>query len=544
MASALKDKFKLPRGRLARKIVFWVFICVIVIETIIFIPSFKKRQKELLNHIKEVSSAKVSTLLQFTPPDTKESGLLERLESLKMHHAIMGGALYTDAGRRVGVFGEVPQLSYRPLKPGQMLGRLSGDGRRFDVVCLPPWRGSRYTVVLRHDTASVNAGLQAFVVRIAGLVIIISVFVTGGAWITLEPMVITPILRLRKDLVSAGEAISQDRSTPAFYSASVSRNDELGDVIDAFRQMYQRIRDAISERKKAEQALKESYDQVASYSRAMNRELEQGREMQLNFLPDKLISPPGWQITASFNPARQVSGDFYDLIELPDGSLGIVIADVCDKGVGAALFMALFRSLIRVFADEVCRGAMGETGPTGNFEDVQCQLDQPAACVMHQYVLRPVERTNAYIATHHGDLGMFATMFFGIMSPDTGAITYVNGGHLPLFITAAGGGIRQRLSPTGPAVGIIADMQFEAATACIETGELLFGCTDGVTEASSPDGQFFGLDRLEQILRAPPVSAEQRVNELTEQVLRHTGNHDLFDDVTMLAIYRRPNALP
>jgi serine phosphatase RsbU (regulator of sigma subunit) len=386
----------------------------------------------------------------------------------------------------------------------------------------------------------VTAGLKAFFLRIAGLVIIISLFVTIGAWIALEPLVITPILRLRKDLVAAGEAISQDRQTPEFYSASVSRNDELGDVIDAFRHMVRRITDAISERKKAEQALKESYEQVASYSRAMNRELEQGREMQLNFLPEELISPPGWESAAFFEPARQVSGDFYDLFELPDGSLGLVIADVCDKGVGAALFMALFRSLIRVFADEVCRAALAGTDPAGGADDGQCLLDQPSACAMSPHVLRPVERTNAYIATHHGDLGMFATLFFGIVDPRTGIITYVNGGHLPLFIIAAGGGIRQRLSTTGPAVGVIADMQFEAGTARVEPGELLFGCTDGVTEASAPDGAFFGFDRLEKILQAPPVSAVQRVDELAEAVLTHTGDNDLFDDITMIAMYRRP----
>jgi len=540
MARTVKAKFKLPRGRLARKIVFWVFICVIVIETIIFIPSFKKRQGELLSHLKEISAAKVSTLLQFTPPDIAPSDLLNRLEKLKMHHTIMGGVVYAADGRRIGTFGEAPQLAYMPLKPGQMLGQLSTDGKRYDVVCLPPWQGAPYTVVLRHDTASVTAGLKAFFFRIAGLVIIISLFVTIGAWIALEPLVITPILRLRKDLVAAGEAISQDRQTPEFFSASVSRNDELGDVIDAFRHMVRRITDAISERKRAEQALKKSYEQVASYSRAMNRELEQGREMQLNFLPEKLISPSGWETAACFKPARQVSGDFYDLFKLPDGSLGLVIADVCDKGVGAALFMALFRSLIRVFADEVCRAALAGAGPAGEVAGSQCLLDQPTACAMSPYVLRPVERTNAYIATHHGDLGMFATLFFGIMDPQTGIITYVNGGHLPLFIIAAGGGIRQRLSTTGPAVGIIADMQFEAGTARVEPGELLFGCTDGVTEASAPDGAFFGFDRLEKILETPPVSAGQRVDELAEAVLAHTGDNDLFDDITMIAMYRRP----
>ena len=535
MTCQVKAKFKLPRGRLARKIVLWVFVSVIVIETIIFIPSFKKRQSELLDHLKEISVAKISTLLQFTPPDIPPEDLVRRLAELKMHHAIVGGVVYAANGRRIGTFGEVPQLAYRPLAPGQMQGRLSPDGKRYDVVCLPPWRGAPYTVVLRHDTATVTAGLKAFFLRIVGLVVIISLFVTAGAWIALEPLVITPILRLRQDLVAAGEAISLDRPTPDFYSASVTRNDELGDVINAFRQMVQRITDAISERKRAEQSLKESYEQVAKYSRAMNRELEQGREMQLNFLPKTLVTPPGWETAACFKPAHQVSGDFYDLFELPDGCVALVIADVCDKGVGAALFMALFRSLMRVFTDEVCREVLaGEIGVD------QCHPGPSTTCVINPHVVLPVARTNDYIATHHGDLGMFATLFFGIMDPATGTMTYVNGGHLPLFIVAAGGGIRQWLSTTGPAVGVMADMRFETGTARIRRGELLFGCTDGVTEASAPDGGFFGMQRLEKILQAPPVSAEQRVDQLAEAVLAHTGENELFDDITMIAMFRRP----
>ncbi len=116
--------------------------------------------------------------------------------------------------------------------------------------------------------------------------------------------------------------------------------------------MYQQISDAISERKRAQGALQESLTQVEAYSQALNDELEKGREMQTNFLPGQLLHKPGWEIVAYFKPAHQVAGDFYDAFELPRGYLGLVIADVCDKGVGAALFMALFRSLIRIFSGQ------------------------------------------------------------------------------------------------------------------------------------------------------------------------------------------------
>ena len=107
-------------------------------------------------------------------------------------------------------------------------------------------------------------------------------------------------------------------------------NDELGTLTDNFNKMVGVLRD--KERMKV-----------------MELELEQGRKIQRDFLPKDLLLVPGWEIDADFFPARQVSGDFYDAFELPDGNVAFVIADVCDKGVGSALFMALFRSLLRVY---------------------------------------------------------------------------------------------------------------------------------------------------------------------------------------------------
>ncbi|MFC1896637.1 PP2C family protein-serine/threonine phosphatase [Thermodesulfobacteriota bacterium] len=98
--------------------------------------------------------------------------------------------------------------------------------------------------------------------------------------------------------------------------------------------------------------LDESYQKVEAYSRDLNRELEKGREIQLDFLPSLIPEIANWEIVAFFHPAYQVAGDFYDIFVLPGGYVGLVIADVCDKGVGAALFMGLFRSLIRIFSGQ------------------------------------------------------------------------------------------------------------------------------------------------------------------------------------------------
>ena len=224
------------------------------------------------------------------------------------------------------------------------------------------------TLILRHDATSVKKGLLAFFLRIAGLVVIISLFVTFGALIALEPMVLTPILKLRSDLIAAGNAVEKDRQPPEFSVASVRRRDELGEVIAAFVRMVHQTTDAIAKRKQAERSLQDSLRQIDAYSKALTKEMEQGRQMQANFLPESLPQKPGWAFAAFFQPARQVSGDFYDIFELPGGRVGIVIADVCDKGVGAALFMALFRSLIRVFSADGSQGA----DPTNGKSSTRC----------------------------------------------------------------------------------------------------------------------------------------------------------------------------
>ena len=151
-------------------------------------------------------------------------------------------------------------------------------------------------------------------------------------------------------------------------------------------------------------------DQEQLYLKGLERELEIGREIQMGFLPEELPQADGWEIAAYLKAAREVAGDFYDAFMLPDGTIGLVVADVCDKGVGAALFMTLFRSLIRAAATT---DGFGESA--GSTAEVRLQ--------------HTIELTNNYIAETHGSTGMFATVFFGILDPRSGLLTYINGGH-------------------------------------------------------------------------------------------------------------------
>jgi phosphoserine phosphatase RsbU/P len=535
---SFKDFFRFPASRLSRRIALWVFFCVILIETLIFIPSYHKREKELLSQLKDVSAARVAMIMEIVRPDASDDELFGQVKKLQNNKNVVGGALYGADGRKIGEFGEMPELAITDVEAAGMTFLLSQDGCRYDIASSPVELHRDYRLILRHDSSSIKAGLFAYFLRVAGLVVIISLVVTVGTWLTLRWIVVNPILNLRQDLVRAGEALSHDQQTPEFYSVTVQRNDELGEVIRAFRQMYQRISDAINKRRQVEEALQVSFEQVEAYSQELNNELEKGRRMQINFLPGQLMQPPGWEIAAYFKPARQVAGDFYDVFRIPGGSVGFVIADVCDKGVGAALFMALFRSLIRIFSGQTSVNGLPLTCSDALLDQMDEHQNNPSVAPDHVTALKAIYLTNNYIALNHGDLAMFATLFFGVIDPDSGVLSYINGGHEPLFIVGPDGGVKDRLASTGPSVGIEPNIRFNIGQNRLDPGDILVGYTDGVIEACASDGGFFTMDRLVATLDVPASSAKELLDRIAAGVQEHIGAADQFDDVTMLAIRR------
>ncbi len=526
-------------SRLTRRIVFWVFISVILIEAVIFIPSYKQREKELLEQMKEISAARVAFAMQIVAPEASNEELFAHIKQLHDGKIVVGGALFTADGKKIGAFGEMPELSIANVNPASMTFLLNQDGSRYDIACSPVELQRDYRLILRHDSTGVQQDLFSYFLRIAGLVLIISLVVTVGTWLPLRWLVVNPVLNLRNDLIRAGEALSQDQQTPAFYSANVHRNDELGDVIGAFRRMYRQISNAINRRKKAEEALQQSFQQVEAYSRVLNDELEKGRQIQVNFLPNQLLQISGWESAAFFKPARQVAGDFYDIFQLPDKSVGFVVADVCDKGVGAALFMALFRSLIRIFSGQTSLNGL----PLSCGDAISNGIDQlgenPAIDPDHLKALQAVQLTNKYIALIHGELAMFATLFFGILALETGNLSYINGGHEPVYIVNAGGGIKAQLATTGPSVGIDSNLHFKIQQTQLEPGDTLFGYTDGVVEARAADGSFYTIGRLKSVLNTPSSSVAELLDRIAYSLQEHIGEAEQFDDITLLAIKRQ-----
>jgi sigma-B regulation protein RsbU (phosphoserine phosphatase) len=251
---------------------------------------------------------------------------------------------------------------------------------------------------------------------------------------------------------------------------------------------------------------KRLHDLEKQYLHSLERELEIGHRIQAGFLPDGLPEVPGWSLAAHFQAAREVAGDFYDAFFLPDGRLGFFLGDVTDKGVGAALFMALYRSLLRAFLN------------------------------VGSDLLGAVLRTNQYVCqTHTGAL--FATLFIGALDPGSGELVFINAGHNPPHITL-NGSFSRSLHVTGPGLGILEEMDFQVARERLAPGEMLFIFSDGAEDTQNSTGEFFGFERLCGMLASGQASAPDCVARVAQELERFRGEASPYDDVTLFAVQR------
>ncbi len=282
-------------------------------------------------------------------------------------------------------------------------------------------------------------------------------------------------------------------------------------------------------------SLQDAQNQIATYSRALDAEMEKCRQIQSSFLPKELPTLDDWRIENFFFPASRVSGDFYDAFMLPGGFLGFDVGDVCDKGVGSALFMALFRSLIRIFSGQA------RLGRSPIDKKAQTVGRMPDAETIRKYnqidALRTVALTNDYIAQNN-DMNMFATLFFGVLDPKNGKLLYINGGHETVFIIDENG-IKDRLLATGPAVGVIPNVKFGYKQIQLEPGDILFAYTDGVTDARSTAEERFNRKQLNELLTQPVESAFELMQRIGTSIFNHIGKARQADDITMLALQRK-----
>lgn len=276
------------------------------------------------------------------------------------------------------------------------------------------------------------------------------------------------------------------------------------------------IRDLRAKNRQLETAyreLQEAHAQIIEKER-LERELQLAHNVQQSMLPRELPRLPGYDFGAMMTPAQAVGGDFYDFIELGSGNIGIVVADVSDKGMSAALFMALTRSLIRA---EASRGFFPPE------------------------VLRSVNRH----LLDMNEAGMFVTVLYGILYTASGEFLYARAGHeLPLICDGGGRLIDVPVS-RGQPLGLLPDPALDEQRIAIPAGGRLMLNTDGVTDAINGQQEPFSIQRLNGLMASyaglPPTSAQALCRAVFEAVTVYEEGTAQFDDFTLVIVERSPN---
>lgn len=242
----------------------------------------------------------------------------------------------------------------------------------------------------------------------------------------------------------------------------------------------------------------------------MQRELILAAQVQSSIMRKQPSNPPGWQISVKVIPAKLTCGDFLDVIYLPDGRVALLIADVVDKGVGAALFMAMSCALLRTYVHE------HPANPERVFQAV------------NQRILEDTE-TEQYV-----------TVFLAMMNLESGELIYANAGHNPpIFVHDDANETIESLERTGMALGVLEDVSWEQRGVQLSPGDTLVLYTDGITDAENPNHEFYGYDRLlKSIQENKGIKAEELQKSILDSVFGFTQEASQSDDIAMIVLIR------
>ena len=241
---------------------------------------------------------------------------------------------------------------------------------------------------------------------------------------------------------------------------------------------------------------------------ALQNELDVASKMQQSILPTSFPETSEYQVFGNMAPARNVGGDFFDIIYMENGRIGLAVADVSDKGVPAALFMMSSRTLLK-------GSAIGMGDPGSVLGEVNTLL------------------------TENNETVMFVTLLYAIYDPETGVLTYSNGGHCNPLLVHTDGSSEELPHTGGVALGVMPELDYQEANVTLAPGDTLVLYTDGVSEAMNAEGEEFGIERLQDLFSAQPPSDAKQANEAVLQaVADFAGDTPQSDDVTCLVIRR------
>ena len=283
---------------------------------------------------------------------------------------------------------------------------------------------------------------------------------------------------------------AMNRGAFDFVTKPIDFND-LKITIDKTLRHLQVLRDALKTR-----------DQLV----AIRNELDVASKMQQSILPTEFPRSEKYELFGNMEPAREVGGDFFDIVALSDECVGLAIADVSGKGVPAALFMMSSRTLLK-------GAAIGHPGPAAAMGEVNNLLEED------------------------NEASMFVTVFYTVYDPASGELVYCNGGHNPPLIVHPNGNSTVLGETDGIALGIMPGFEYAQHSVQLESGDILLLYTDGVSEAMNADAEEFGMDRLQEVFRAnPPKTAEEANQAVFAAVHEFAGGTPQSDDITCLTL--------
>jgi serine phosphatase RsbU (regulator of sigma subunit) len=337
--------------------------------------------------------------------------------------------------------------------------------------------------ISEHINERINNARNTFIDFFVILIIVVSLLGFG-----LSRMITLPILSLLNGVKELGKGNLD-------YKVSVNTNDEFEELAAAFNKMTSDLKDYM-----------ERLHCTTAEQERLLKELEIASGIQKNILPTESPQIPGIELAATNIPAREVGGDFYDYVPVQDGLWGLTIADVSGKGMAAAIFMGLSRTIVRA-------------STTGN----------PS-------VKTAIQHANELICRDSRS-GMFVTLFYAILDASHKNLHYVNAGHNPPFLFRSGTDDIIRLETKGIPLGVTEEIDIEEKELAVRKNDVLVLYTDGVTEAVNEKEEEFGKDRLIQvILEHRALTAHDMIEKVTDALMAFSGSQPQFDDITLMIL--------
>lgn len=408
---------------------------------------------------------------------------------------------------RAGLLHAIDKSTGKPLSAmltqarhaaGRLQFRLDANGNAWEIEAVYH-KPLGWTLVAAVPRSDLTEPAYRLVNRLALFFAGLLALALAGAWlmaarITRPLNLLTGYARQlpEQDLTAPAETPAQIAALPRQY------RDEVGRLAASFLFMQDKLGENVAR----------LMSETSSRQR-IESELNIAHEIQLGLLPVPLAGEIRLHVDlqAVMRPAKEVGGDLYDYFELPDGRLCWAIGDVSGKGVPAALFMAITRTLIRATAED-------ETDP---------------AVIVY--------RVNNRLSANNPNM-MFVTLLLGVLDLSTGALSWANAGHPPPAVIGADGAVRLLEGRSGPACGVQEDLPYRRLDAQLGPGETLVGYTDGITEAMNVRNEQYGDARMLELLAANPGEAADLAKRLVSDVDAYAGEAEQSDDITLVVIRR------